>query len=130
MMHHYIFTILMLLTTSSCSETNKQKVINIDVVYKMLTLAEWEHFENTKVFKGSAMDQQDGFIHFSFAHQWSSIREKFFHNISPLVLLSVDVASLDESLLKVEKNRPNGDAYPHYYGVLTMSMVKSKKVLN
>jgi uncharacterized protein (DUF952 family) len=38
-------------------------------IYKICTAAEWRAAEAAGVYRGSAVDQRDGFIHFSTAKQ-------------------------------------------------------------
>jgi uncharacterized protein (DUF952 family) len=99
-------------------------------IYKMLTLQEWQEFQDNQIFDGSELDIKDGFIHMSFAEQIDGIRQKFFKEISPVVLLSLDTQKFDASFFKVEANKPNGNQYPHYYGQLNIEMVVEAKIID
>lgn len=99
-------------------------------IYKMLTLQEWQYFQDNQIFDGSELDIKDGFIHMSFAEQIDGIRQKFFKEISPVVLLSLDTQKFDASSFKVEANKPNCNQYPHYYGQLNIEMVVEAKIID
>ena len=99
-------------------------------IYKILTLQEWQEFQANQIFDGSELDIKDGFIHMSFAQQIDGIRQKFFKEISPVVLLSLDTQKFDSSSFKVEANKPNGNQYPHYYDKLTIDMVVDTKIID
>ena len=60
-------------------------------IYKLLTRAEWEAARAEGVYRGSAHDARDGFIHFSTAAQIGETARKYFAGVPDLVLLAVDV---------------------------------------
>ncbi len=64
-------------------------------IYKLLTRAEWEAARTEGVYRGSAHDLRDGFIHFSTAAQLGETARKYFAGVPDLVLLAVDVAALN-----------------------------------
>ena len=39
--------------------------MNFDFVYKICTKSEWSEAKQNNVFKGTALDLKDGYIHFS-----------------------------------------------------------------
>ncbi len=65
------------------------------IIYKLLTRADWEAAQTAGVYRGSADDLRDGFIHFSTAAQLAGTARKHFTGVSDLVLLAVDVAALE-----------------------------------
>jgi uncharacterized protein (DUF952 family) len=65
-------------------------------IYKLLTRAEWEAALAEGVYRGSAHDARDGFIHFSTATQLAGTARKHFAGVPDLVLLAVDVATLNK----------------------------------
>jgi uncharacterized protein (DUF952 family) len=90
--------------------------------FKILTPAQWQCFKSERVFLGSELDQQDGFIHLSLQNQWNRIWQKFF-NADECYLIEIDGYSLNPEILKIEANRPGGEEYPHYYGNILLSSV-------
>jgi uncharacterized protein (DUF952 family) len=65
-------------------------------IYKLLTRAEWEAALAEGVYRGSAHDLRDGFIHFSTAAQLGGTARKYFAGVPDLILLAVDVEALTE----------------------------------
>jgi uncharacterized protein (DUF952 family) len=63
-------------------------------IYKLLTRAEWEAAQEEGVYRGSAHDERDGFIHFSTAAQLGETARKYFTGVPDLVLLAVFVEEL------------------------------------
>jgi uncharacterized protein (DUF952 family) len=104
------------------------KVEDQQTFYKILTIQQWQEFQNKKTFYGSEMDVKDGFIHLSFKNQIDGIREKFFKNKKELVLVSLYGSTLNNEYLKIEANKPGGNQYPHYYSTLKLEMVIDVKV--
>ncbi len=111
-------------------------------VYKILTHAEWQAAQAAGVYRGSAHDLRDGFIHFSTAAQLGETARKYFRGVPDLVLLAVDVERLKEpltphpvplpkgegqdevrALLRWEPSR-GGDLFPHLYGDLSITAVR------
>ncbi|MGO8952630.1 MAG: DUF952 domain-containing protein [Rhodomicrobium sp.] len=64
------------------------------IIYKLMPRTEWEAAQAEGVYRGSAHDKRDGFIHFSTAAQLAGTARKHFAGVSDLVLLAVDIASL------------------------------------
>ncbi len=91
------------------------------LLFKILPRAEWETFRREGRFEGSAVDRQDGFIHFSYAHQLAETARRHFAQKPDLVLLAVAPAPLGDAL-RDEPSR-GGDLFPHLYGVLALEHV-------
>ena len=89
-------------------------------VYKLLTRHDWMAAEAKGVFEGSAVDQADGFIHFSTAAQATETGRKYFSNVPALVIVGFDDESLGEGL-KWEASR-GGDLFPPLYGSLPTAL--------
>ena len=53
-------------------------------VYKIFIESEWQLFKETGLFKGSADDLRDGFIHLSTKEQLDGVIERFFSDKKPL----------------------------------------------
>ena len=91
-------------------------------VYKICRESEWREAERSGVFRGSAVDRRDGFIHFSSAAQVAETAAKHFAGARDLLLIFVDAAKLGDKL-KWEVSR--GDAlFPHLYDVLDLGSVR------
>jgi uncharacterized protein (DUF952 family) len=92
-------------------------------IYKILPSAEWAAAEAAGVFTGSAVDHQDGYIHFSTAAQATETARRYFAGQADLVVLEVEGDALGEAL-KWEPSR-GGDLFPHLYGVLPAGQVSA-----
>jgi uncharacterized protein (DUF952 family) len=91
----------------------------VTLIYKILSAEEWRAAESAGVFVGSAVDQADGFIHFSAADQAEETAAKYFAGRFDLLLVSVDAEALG-SALKWEPSR-GGALFPHLYAPLPTS---------
>ena len=91
------------------------------IIYKICPATEWRAAERAGVYAGSAVDQRDGFIHFSTAEQVAETTAKHFSGQRDLVLVSADAANLGRRL-KWEPSR-GGALFPHLYGALELSAV-------
>jgi uncharacterized protein (DUF952 family) len=99
----------------------------VALIYKILSMGEWEKARKQGVFKGSAVDQADGFIHFSSRAQVRGTAARHFSGARDLVILSVEESELGPAL-KWEVSR-GGALFPHLYGDLQMSLVTSANPL-
>src|SRR5436305_11776047 len=90
-------------------------------IYKICTAAEWREAERGGVYRGSAADRKDGFIHFSTAEQAAATAAKWFAGQRDLVPVAVDADALGDRL-KWEPSR-GGTLFPHLYGELDVKTV-------
>lgn len=97
------------------------------LIYKILSASEWHEAERAGVYRGSADDKRDGFIHFSTAEQTLGTYEKYFADKPDLMLAAIDTAALGDAL-KWEPSR-GGALFPHLYGDLPLSAVRWSRVL-
>ena len=93
----------------------------MSTVYKIIPAALWHEAKRQGVFRGSPVDIQDGFIHFSSAEQAPETAAKHFAGERDLVLLRVDAGRLG-GRLKWEPSR-GGALFPHLYGDLELAAV-------
>ncbi len=92
------------------------------MIYKICTASEWREAERAGVYRGSAVDHRDGFIHFSTAEQAVETAAKWFAGQRDLVLVAVDAGALGDRL-KWEPSR-GGALFPHLYGDLPLADVR------
>ena len=90
-------------------------------IYKICPASAWREAERQGVFRGSADDVRDGFIHFSTASQVAETARKHFFGQTGLFLVAVDVDALGEAL-RWEPSR-NDELFPHLYGELDLGAV-------
>ena len=91
-------------------------------IYKVLTLEAWRAAQQQGLFRGSADDQRDGFIHFSAADQLAETLRKHFAGAPDLVLLFVQTERLANASLRWEASR-GGALFPHLYAPLPVDAV-------
>lgn len=96
-------------------------------VYKIVPQELWRAACAEGVFKGAAIDLQDGYIHFSTAQQARETARRHFAGQEGLLLVAVEAASLGEAL-RFEPSR-GGDLFPHLYAHLPMDAVLWEKPL-
>ncbi len=89
------------------------------LIYKIVPRDLWVEAERTGRFEGAPVDLADGYIHFSTAAQVRETARRHFAGQEDLLLVSVDVARLGDTL-KWETSR-GGDLFPHFYGTLFMA---------
>jgi uncharacterized protein (DUF952 family) len=91
-------------------------------IYKILPRLDWEAALAAHRFDGSAVDRQDGFIHFSSADQAQETARRHFAGQDDLVVLAVEAGDLG-SALKWEASR-GGALFPHLYAHLETYLVR------
>ena len=100
------------------------------MIFKILTLPQWETLQATHEFGGSADDKRDGFVHLSTGAQIQGTLDKHYIYAKTggddLVLAAFDPDKL--SALKYEVSR-GGDKFPHLYAALPLSALTNHWVL-
>ena len=91
-------------------------------IYKICSASAWREAERSGVYRGSADDARDGFIHFSTARQVEGTARKFFFGQRGLFLVEVDADALGDAL-RWEPSR-NDELFPHLYGELDLGAVR------
>lgn len=92
-------------------------------IYKILPRAEWRAAQALGTFAGSAVDLDDGYIHFSTAAQAQETARRHFHGQADLVVLEVEADDLGDAL-RWEASR-GGDLFPHFYDALNTAKVRA-----
>jgi uncharacterized protein (DUF952 family) len=92
-------------------------------VYKVLTGEAWRAAQTAGLFLGSAVDERDGFIHFSAQEQLAETLQKHFAGATDLVLLYIRAESISQQgALRWELSR-GGALFPHLYAPLPSAAV-------
>jgi len=98
-------------------------------VYKVLTQDEWEK-ACMDGYINTALDDIDGFVHFSLAKQLALTIRSYFDQYETLVLLQIETDKLCDKLVYEESGSNERDGkFPHLYGKLTMEDICKKWVL-
>ena len=98
------------------------------IIYKICERAAWQAAEQSGLYRGSAFDQGDGFIHFSTAAQVAETAAKHFAGQRDLMLVAVEGDALGPAL-KWEPSR-GGDLFPHLYDILPLRAVRWARPLD
>ncbi len=93
------------------------------LIYKICSRALWDEAQAAGVFTGAPVDHRDGFIHFSTSAQVAETARRHFAGERDLVLVAVACEDLGDAL-RFEPSR-GGDLFPHLYGALPLSAVRS-----
>lgn len=86
----------------------------MELIYKIVPQHLWREAERNGTFAGTALDQRDGFIHFSTAAQVHATAAKHFAGQGDLLLVGIDPGKLGDRL-RFETSRQNA-LFPHLYG--------------
>ena len=98
-------------------------------IYKVLTQDEWEK-AYMDGYINTALDDIDGFVHFSLAKQLALTIRSYFDQYATLVLLQIETDKLCDKLVYEESGSNERDGkFPHLYGKLTMEDICKKWVL-
>ena len=95
-------------------------------IYKILTEDEWN--QASKIgYVETALDKEDGFIHFSTSKQLPLTLELYFKDSKKLILLQVDEEKIKDKII-YERSNSNERAgkFPHLYDKFNIDAVLNK----
>jgi uncharacterized protein (DUF952 family) len=92
------------------------------VIFKIVHASEWREAEAAGIYRGSAKDKEDGFLHFSTDEQLMGALVRYYADAHDLILVAVDAELLGDKL-KYELSR-DGALFPHLYAELPISAVQ------
>jgi uncharacterized protein (DUF952 family) len=105
-----------------CAQLKKGNRMNRDrYIYKALTPQQWAEFQTHAIFTGSPVDLADGYIHMSCAAQLKATLDKWYAELTEVILLQIE-ASVIAADLKYEVSR-GGAEFPHLFADLPMTAV-------
>lgn len=99
----------------------------MSMIYKLLSADAWAAARTAGLYAGSAVDLQDGFIHFSTGQQAQETAAKWFAGQADLLLLTVEIDDADPAL-RWEPSR-GGALFPHLYRPLEIHEVTTERPL-
>ena len=91
-------------------------------IYKICPASAWREAERQGVYRGSADDARDGYIHFSTAAQVAETARKFFAGQTGCSW-SRSTPMRSGAALRWERSR-NDELFPHLYGELDLGAVR------
>jgi uncharacterized protein (DUF952 family) len=106
---------------SPATPTTSRTPEQVRTIYKICPASAWREAERQGVYRGSADDVRDGFIHFSTASQVAETAKRHFFGQTGLFLIAIDADALGEAL-RWEPSR-NDELFPHLYGELDLGAV-------
>jgi uncharacterized protein (DUF952 family) len=113
---------------TSRKSTSRQGFDRVPSIYKICSASAWREAERSGVYRGSADDLRDGFIHFSTATQVAETARKHFFGQKALFLVEVDADVLGAAL-RWERSR-HDELFPHLYGELDLGAVVDVRELH
>ena len=94
-----------------------------EIVYKILTMREWEEIEQTGVIVLSELDKKDGFVHLSTPAQLLETCQRYFPPETQPLALEIRVKDIEASLRWECVSTRNNQSFPHLYRQLQLSEV-------
>ena len=102
-----------------------------EALYKIALKSAFNADNKDNSIKLSALDKKSGFMHASYGSQVNNTIEKFFKKSDDILVFELDVEALEKNgtILKPERNRPNGIVFPHFYGTQNIPIKVIKSVI-
>lgn len=91
------------------------------IIQHITTQKDWTLAKEKKEYDFCAL-KKEGFIHCSFPEQTIATANRFFTNISDLLVLDID-SSKCQSEIKIEKAFDIDESFPHIYGPINIDAV-------
>lgn len=91
-------------------------------IYHITTKSDWADAQKIGYYSPEGF-ASEGFIHFSKQEQVAATAARYYSTVPELIVLKVDMGKL-KAEIKTEQ-APNGDWYPHLYGILNMDAVEN-----
>ncbi|GAB4026198.1 DUF952 domain-containing protein [Spirosoma koreense] len=99
----------------------------MNLIYHIVQAADWASQENQPDYEAASL-QSEGFIHLSTQAQVPGTLNRYYQNVSNLLLLHVDADKLKHELRY--EAATNNDRFPHLYGPLNKDAVVRIEPLN
>ena len=93
-----------------------------EYIYHLCSKQDWDQARKIHVYSCPSL-AEEGFIHFSYAHQVEATLQRLFKDRTDMVLLEVLVSSLGDIPLRQEDLYNEGQIFPHVYGPIPTSKV-------
>ena len=91
------------------------------MIYHVITKADWQNAEVKGFYEARSLETE-GFIHTSKIYQVQGVLDRYYKNITDLLLLEIDELKLT-CPLKYEKALSLNEEFPHIYGRLNLDAV-------
>ena len=94
------------------------------LVYRIVTVEQWEEMKVSNALPWSSIDKRDGFIHLSLESEIRETANRYFGELKQLVILAFHTSVLGNHLRMEVVEERQGLVFPHFYGeVLSVDQV-------
>ncbi len=97
------------------------------MIYHVTTKQEWENAIAKNVYEHDSLAKEN-FIHACSLQQLPGVLDRYYKNISNLLLLHIDEFRLN-SPLQYEHSPSVNDSFPHVYGPINIDAVTETQLL-
>lgn len=102
----------------------------MNLIYHLTSRTAWEAAQASGMYTTEAL-AREGFIHCSTAAQVERVAQRFYRDVSDLVVLTIDPTRLTAQLIYEAPAHPDGqpapeldaERFPHVYGALNLDAV-------
>ena len=91
------------------------------MIYHVTTQTAWSHAIEKGFFEADSL-AIEGFIHMSQEHQVASVLQRYYQNVSNLLLLHVDENAITAEV-KFELAPSVNELFPHVFGTINLDAV-------
>ena len=94
------------------------------LVYRIVTLEEWQEMKDCGLLPLNPVDERDGFIHLSLECQVKETANRYFAMLREVVVLAFPTGALGAQLMMEIVEERHRTVFPHFYGErLTLAQV-------
>ncbi|MDZ7693748.1 MAG: DUF952 domain-containing protein [Balneolaceae bacterium] len=82
-----------------------------DIIFHLVSKADWKKYQNAGLYEPPSLEEE-GFIHCSNGNQVQHIANSFFKGVDNLLMIVIDVASLESDVKMEQPDDDNDEKYP------------------
>ncbi|UHQ23208.1 DUF952 domain-containing protein [Lysobacter sp. 5GHs7-4] len=105
------------------TESASSDAMQADTVYHFADPADWARAQRDGEYRNAGL-QREGFLHCATQAQLADVIERHQRGRGELILLHLDAAALGD-VLRYDPSPRSGQAYPHVYGPIPLSAVRT-----
>lgn len=96
-----------------------------DLIFHLVPNGDWKKFQESGVYSPDSLEKE-GFIHCSTGKQVQKVANRRFPGRNDLLLLIIDVASLESDVKLEDSTESKEEQYPHIYGPINIDAIIDK----
>lgn len=96
-----------------------------ELLFHATTREIWKESQKNGLYKPPSLES-DGFIHCSRGSQLEDTVNRHFKGYQKILLLVIDLTTLDNEQIKYEEDEEIGEKFPHIYGALSINAIIDK----